>query len=236
MIERNRADDLERTRRIDEVEFANNPEQRCPCVVVVDVSGSMHGPRIEAVNQGIAEFYRTIAADDIASQRVELCLLAFHDEVETMQEFTTIDGSMQPPHLQAGGGTEMCQAIDQAMGLLEQRKQTYKDNGVPYYRPWIVFMTDGAPNDRHLIPTTAETVQRAFQQRQLNFFAIGVQDADIDVLKQLAPNEAPPKMLDGLKFAEFFQWLSTSLASTSRSSSGQQVALPPTDSWSAIQA
>ncbi|MEO2049724.1 MAG: hypothetical protein ABGX16_24455 [Pirellulales bacterium] len=34
------------------VEFAENPEPRVPCVLIVDTSTSMHGPRIDELNAG----------------------------------------------------------------------------------------------------------------------------------------------------------------------------------------
>jgi uncharacterized protein with von Willebrand factor type A (vWA) domain len=42
----------------DAVEFAENPEPRCPCVLLLDTSGSMQGAAINALNQGCARFRR----------------------------------------------------------------------------------------------------------------------------------------------------------------------------------
>jgi hypothetical protein len=39
------------------VEFAENPEPRVPCVLIVDTSTSMQGPRIDELNKGLA-FYK----------------------------------------------------------------------------------------------------------------------------------------------------------------------------------
>jgi uncharacterized protein YegL len=235
MTERPRGEE-ERRRRAEEIEFADNPEQRCACVLLLDVSGSMHGRPIDELNKGIELLYEEISKDDLASQRVELAIVAFHDEVEVMQDFMTIGKETRPPHLEAGGGTEMCQAINRAMSMLEDRKRRYRDNGVPYYRPWLMLITDGAPNDRHLIQSTGQVVQQAFQQRQLTFFAIGTEDADFQVLNQLAPQEYPPKKLAGLKFSDLFSWLSRSLTSVSQSRVGDQVPLPPANTWASAPA
>jgi len=44
-------------RPLDEVvEFAENPEPRCPCVLLLDVSGSMAGQPINELNEGIQLF------------------------------------------------------------------------------------------------------------------------------------------------------------------------------------
>ena len=62
----------------EEIEFADNPESRCACVVLVDVSNSMHGKPINELNKGIEVLYDEISKDDIASQRVELAIVAFN--------------------------------------------------------------------------------------------------------------------------------------------------------------
>ena len=38
--------------------FADNPEPRCPCVLLLDVSGSMQGQPISELNQGLIVFQR----------------------------------------------------------------------------------------------------------------------------------------------------------------------------------
>ena len=40
----------------DLVEFTDNPEPRCACVLLLDTSGSMHGSPIRALNEGIRAF------------------------------------------------------------------------------------------------------------------------------------------------------------------------------------
>ena len=39
----------------DMVEFAENPEPRCPCVLLLDTSGSMRGERIQALQEKAAK-------------------------------------------------------------------------------------------------------------------------------------------------------------------------------------
>ncbi|HEY3375892.1 MAG TPA: hypothetical protein VGL77_00225, partial [Armatimonadota bacterium] len=37
-------------------DLAANPEPRCPCVLLLDVSGSMRGNPIQELNQGLIQF------------------------------------------------------------------------------------------------------------------------------------------------------------------------------------
>ncbi len=225
------------TRRHDEeIEFADNPEPRCACVVLVDVSTSMNGEPINQLNKGIELLYKEISQDDLASLRVELAIVAFNHEVKVMQDFTTIGPSNDPPLLRARGGTVMCPAIEHSMAMLADRKQTYRRTGTSYYRPWLIFITDGEPNDRNQIAGMGQKINQAFNQKELTFFAIGVEEADFQVLRELAPREYPPMKLQGLKFQELFQWLSQSLTGVSNSQTNEQVPLPPAGGWATAPA
>ena len=52
------------TTDLDLAEFAENPEPRCPCVLLLDTSGSMQGDPINALNQGLQAF-----KDDLSETR-----------------------------------------------------------------------------------------------------------------------------------------------------------------------
>jgi len=51
------------------VEFVDNPEPRCPCVLLLDTSGSMRGQAIAALNQGVELLAEELNADPLARER-----------------------------------------------------------------------------------------------------------------------------------------------------------------------
>ena len=59
------------------VEFAENPEPRVPCVLIVDTSTSMQGPRIDELNKGLQAYKQELLADPLASKRVEVAIVTF---------------------------------------------------------------------------------------------------------------------------------------------------------------
>src|SRR3954468_22034301 len=87
----------------DAVKFVDNPEPRCPCLLLLDSSGSMRGRPIDELNEGIATFRRELLADELAAKRVEVALVSF-GPVRVVSDFEPVD-NFQPPALTAGGDT-----------------------------------------------------------------------------------------------------------------------------------
>jgi uncharacterized protein YegL len=216
-----------------DVSFVDNPEPRCPCVLLLDNSGSMAGPAIDQLNAGLRQFQQELTSDPLAAKRVEVAIISF-GPVRVQQDFITAE-MFTAPSLATEGGTPMGEAIMEALDLVKLRKQQYQANGIAYYRPWIFMITDGAPTDDW--PPAAKAVQAAEKAKALAFFTVGVDGADFNVLQQISPRT--PIKLRGLAFRELFQWLSNSLSSVSKSKVGDALRLPPPDTtpkgWAAIE-
>lgn len=200
-----------------EIELAPNPEPRCPCVLLLDVSRSMAGSKISLLNEGIQAYRNELNADTLASQRVEVALVTFGGVVEVVCPFVTAS-LFQPPTLKVHGDTPMGQAITQSIEMVAQRKQFYKDQGLHYFRPWIFLITDGGPTDAW--KKAAEQVRAGEQAKAFAFFAVGVEGANLDVLRQISVRQ--PLALRELRFRDLFVWLSQSQRQVSQSSPGDE--------------
>jgi uncharacterized protein YegL len=204
-------------------EFVENPENRCPVILLLDTSTSMAGKPIQELNRGVGVFKEDVQRDTKASLSVEVAIVGF-GPVRLIQDFTTMT-EFTPPRLEADGFTPMGEAIEYAIDLLETRKAVYKENGIQYYRPWIFVITDGAPTDDW--QNAAQRVRLGEADRKFCFFAVGVEGADMTTLRQIAPPERPPVLLNGLDFQPLFVWLSTSMKRVSSGKVGEVLALPP---------
>ncbi len=211
---------------LDGIEFAENPEPRCPCVLLLDTSGSMQGAPIEALNRGLQMFRDELIRDSLAARRVEVAVVAFDSGVRVVQDFVTVD-QFQPPVLATGGSTYMGQAIHTALDMVESRKAQYRMHGIAYYRPWVFMITDGEPQGEaaEIVHQAAQRIRDDELSKRVAFFAVGVDNADMERLQGIAVR-APVKLI-GLRFAEMFLWLSASMQSISHSQVDDQIALPP---------
>lgn len=212
-------------------EEPSNFEQKCLCVLVLDVSGSMSGNPINQLNEGLRRFQEELLKDEVTRDRLEVAIVIFGSDVETIQgpELLT-DFTM--PTLKADGLTRMIDGIGEAIDIVDYRKQFYKDHGIPYYRPWIVMMTDGAPcPGGQDVDGMAMRINDAHNNKEFVFMPVGVGDEiDENVLKKLSTPMFPPMKMQAVKFCEFFTWLSNSMSTISNSEGGN-VKLDDPGSW-----
>ena len=218
----------------DMVEFADNPEPRCPCVLLLDTSYSMNGRPINALNQGIRTFKSELEKDNLASLRVEVSIITFGGSPKVVHDFATVD-DFHPTNLGVEGNTPMAAGIQTALDHIESRKRQYRESGIGYYRPWVFMITDGAPtDDENAVRNASQRLANEERDKRVAFFAVGVVGADMERLRQISPRAPLP--LKGLAFRELFVWLSASMSQVSRSRTDDEVQLD-TDTlkdWAAI--
>ncbi len=234
-------------------DLVNNPTPRVPICLCLDTSGSMGAivegktvytgktiyedgktwnvvtggiSRIKKLQDGIDEFYQSIRDDEVAACAAEICVVTFNSEAQCVMDFANIDRQGNLPRLRAKGDTAMGEGVNLALDLLEKRKQEYKEKGVDYYQPWLVLMTDGSSNgSEEALSKAINRTREMVANKKLTVFPIGIgNQSDMVTLNQFSPERGALK-LQGIKFSEFFTWLSQSVSRTSQSMPGEIVNL-----------
>lgn len=210
------------------MEIMNQGEKHIACVLLVDTSSSMSGSAIEELNQGLQEFAMALQEDDKAYGCADVCVISFDTSVNTVVPFCPA-ADYHAPRLTAYGLTAMNEAIITGLDAIEIRKQEYKNVGVDYWRPWIFLLTDGYPTDDNLAADARRRLQEALQGNKVNFFPMGIGEANIDVLRSYTINGGSGIVLRASKnnFKEAFVWLSKSMVVASNSNTGTNQITPP---------
>ena len=220
-------------------DLEENPTPRVPICLCLDVSGSMgesvknndgffsgRTTRIKELQSGVELFYDEIRNDEIAKYSAEICIVAFNSNAECVVDFANIERQRVIPQFTPYGGTHMGEGVNLALNKLEERKREYQDKGVDYYQPWLVLMTDGEANgSKSELDRAIQRTNDLERQRKLVVFPIGIGDeTDMSTLDRFSTKRNALK-LRGLKFREFFDWLSKSVSRTSQSMPGEIVKL-----------
>ncbi len=220
------------------IDYSGNPNQRTPCVLVLDTSGSMDAitstgkTRMAELNAGMAALEAELRADDTALVRVQLAIVSVGgptNDAEIMMDWTDATEFQAFP-MRADGTTPLGKGVRMALQMIEQGKQDLRAAGISYTRPWLMVISDGDPTDATDVWSAAVSECRAAEAaKRVEIFAIGVEGANLASLSQLSSK--PTLMLSGMKFQELFVWLSASLSAASRSRPGDSLQLPSTDPW-----
>ena len=222
----------------DFIETPDNYEQKTICCLVVDVSCSMatlnpSGSPINQLNQGLSQFHAEIHEDNATANRLEIAIVAFSDAVEIVQPPALVD-HFSPPVLNAKGSTKLVDGVRAGIELVQSRKQYYKNTGQPYNRPWIVLITDGAPDTGQDVRGLAEEIATGMAAKDFLFLPIGVTGANLQMLESIAgsyseggrTHKVSPLPLESAKFSEFFKWLSASIAIASSDENESNLPMP----------
>jgi uncharacterized protein YegL len=218
---------------IPDVALAENTSQRLPCVVVLDGSTSMaNGGAIDALNDGLRLLEQDLKADDVARQRVRILVLRIGapNDVEVVTDWVdAID--FEAPEIEANGATPLGAGVRRALVEIAEEKARYRDNGIPYNRPWLFVMTDGEPTDPDW-ERAANECRAAEESGQVSVFCVGVGDANMDRLGRFSPRQ--PLLLKGLAFREFFLWLSRSARAGSQAAPSDAIQMATPQDWAMI--
>jgi len=165
-----------------------------PFYLCLDVSASMAGEPIESVNRQMPQLRSAIGEDPAIAEVIRLAVVTFSDVARTVLPLSDLSLVEAVPELASEGRTSYGAAFDHLRRTIEGDYHSSRGRGERWYRPAVVFISDGQPTD------AAETWRAAHQRlvapewrRRPNVLSFGFGAADAEVLAEIAerkPNRA----------------------------------------------
>lgn len=128
----------------DTKEFIYQEPRSMPVILLLDNSGSMSiDNNIGTLNSAVNEMIKSFQSMESTTAKISVAVISFGaDGAKLVQELTDAK-NISPINLYAGGCTPLGGAIRIAKGMLEDRSIVTSRS----YRPTVVVVTDGEPND-----------------------------------------------------------------------------------------
>ena len=193
-----------------------------PVILLLDVSGSMsYDAKMDELNNSVREMIESFRREQMVQAEIYVSIVTFGSEVKIHTELTPVR-DIQYTDMAAGGMTYMGRALDVAYDMIEDREKIPKNS----YRPVVVLVSDGAPNDDHWEEKLKRftTAGRSSKCDRWSL-AIGA-DADVAMMKRFLdhPEKEVCFVEDAADIHKFFRFISSCTIQRSQSSNPNQVA------------
>lgn len=166
------------------IQYQLNTNERTPCVLLIDCSGSMVD-HMAGVNEGLRNLQSELLRDSVARERITLLVVRVSgDKAELIGDWVDA-ADFIPPTLLAESFTPLGNGLSVSLAKIEEAKGQILSAGLSYKRPLIYLITDGAPTDEPVVWEAAiAEVQAAISGKHVQLFCIGTDSANFDELKR----------------------------------------------------
>ncbi len=199
-------------------DFGSSTRRRLPICFALDTSGSMMGIPIKQLNMGLQNFVSSIKSNDDTRNSTDIAIITFGSKVDIVMPFGKISKEKGLPEIKASTTlTPIGEGILTALELLNARKEGYKEMGIKYFQPWLVVITDGAPQGPNAMQNMELAIKACNELEsddKLVIFNIGVGNGvDFDLLKRLSLKRDEPISINSTDFGKLFEFLGSSSSS-----------------------
>lgn len=156
-----------------------------PVVLLLDVSGSMSGEKIENLYDATNEMIK-VFSDAVSKEKIiDIAIITFGENVELHTPYTSVvdfkSRGLNP--FLASGMTPLGTALRMAKDMIEDKETTPSN----IYRPAVVLVSDGVPTDEWRGPL--DNFKNNGRSSKCQRFAVAIgNDADNQMLKSFAEN------------------------------------------------
>lgn len=181
--------------------------RRLPVYVMVDVSETMAGPALEALQGGLSTMMAALRRDPMVIETGAVSIIAFGADAEVLVPLSDVT-SVQIPELHISSGTSLGKAFRKLLRQMDAEVQKTTPEHRGDYSPIVFLITDGMPTDAW------EGAYAAFRKvhPHVVIHAVGCgDDIDFSVLGKVTENVYVMKDMDIDAFGELFKCVSASI-------------------------
>ena len=129
-----------------------NIEIKSLIIFVIDNSASMTAGKMECVNNFLNNLYKSIQRGDSNPfpmdmfNKIELSIVTYSNTVQTLRRASHIKQREVAPRIKRSTNSSTCAiaAINEALDIVKERKEWYRETEQRYYRPQVyLFSADG---------------------------------------------------------------------------------------------
>ena len=193
--------------------FTRATQRMLPVILLADVSSSMSGDKITSLNCAVREMLTTFKDESATRAEIHLAVITFGGVAKMHQALSPV-GQVSWSDMSVNGHTPLGEALALAETLIDD-KEALPSNA---YRPTVVLVSDGYPNDEWESVLNRFNSGKRCGKTQRLAMAIG-SDADEDMLRRFLNGGEEPLFHagDASQIASFFRYVSQSVAQRSRS-------------------
>lgn len=178
-----------------------------PVVLLLDVSTSMNGDKINQLNAAVKEMILDFAAAEKNETEILVSIITFGAEVLLHTPYTSAK-DIEWQDLQVSGATPMGTAFSMAKAMIEDKEVTPSRA----YRPTIVLVSDGEPNDNWEQPLRALVNEGRSQKCDRMAMAIGSEASNTVLNEFISGTEYKVfTAQDASQIQEFFKFVTMSV-------------------------
>jgi uncharacterized protein YegL len=185
-----------------------------PFYLCLDVSASMSGAPIASVNEQLPLLRASIGEDPAIAEVIRLGVVTFSDVAHSDLPLCDLSLVEALPELAAQGRTSYAAAFDHLRQTIESDYEKSRSAGDRWYRPAVIFISDGRPtDDTERWRSALGRLTDPGWKRRPNILAFGFGDAEAGVLATVTeskpnraflaaegaePNKVIPELISGL--------------------------------------
>jgi uncharacterized protein YegL len=123
-------------------QYITNTKRSLPVFLLLDSSGSMAGEKISTLNQAVKQMVVDFKGEKMTEVALQLSIITFGGTAQLTNELVDVN-KFEYNSISANGNTPLGEALDLLASVINNKEKVTSRG----YKPTIILVSDGQPND-----------------------------------------------------------------------------------------